>query len=103
MRSRGPLKSYVSCRTRYPDHPYHVRRVDGSAGLTVAYGHRFAVDREAKRNPIPTAFIFRHCSARPEIAAMPRWCDGHPNSSGKSRKNAKQVREKSKLRCLCGD
>src|ERR1700676_2692560 len=29
--------------------------------------------------PRRTAFIFRHCSAKPEIAAMPRWCDGHRN------------------------
>ena len=37
----------------------------------------FAVDREPKRTPIRTAFIFRHCLARTEIAATPRWCAGH--------------------------
>src|SRR5258706_5176220 len=39
----------------------------------------FAVDREAKRNPETNRIHFPAFSAKPEIAAMPRWRDGHRN------------------------
>jgi hypothetical protein len=66
-------------------------RVGGALGYFVA---RFAEEREIHQydladelllpwterpngDPTRTAFIFRHCSAKSEIAAMPRWCGGH--------------------------
>ena len=102
-KSKAAATADRACRTRYPDHPYHVRRVDGSAGLTVAYGHRFAVDREAKRNPIPAAFIFRHCSARPRSLPCLDGAMGIPTYLASRERMPSELREIEKALFLCGD